>query len=123
MIGCEITKEIINIFLEYVPGGSVATLLQKAGKLPNELVKIIDFQILCGLHYLHDQGVMHRDIKAGNVLLDLNGLVKIADFGVSKRASKLSNLSIFSKSSKYLSASISRVSSRNSSLYGSRNHW
>ncbi|KAI9250813.1 hypothetical protein EDC94DRAFT_622508 [Helicostylum pulchrum] len=74
----------INIFLEYVPGGSIASCLAKTGKFDEPLVRFFTRQILMGLAYLHNRNVLHRDIKAGNILLDQNGVCKITDFGLSK---------------------------------------
>ncbi|OAD66853.1 hypothetical protein PHYBLDRAFT_118924 [Phycomyces blakesleeanus NRRL 1555(-)] len=74
----------LHIFLEYVPGGSIATCLSKSGKFDDPLVRFFTRQILLGLEYLHDRNVLHRDIKAGNILLDHNGVCKITDFGLSK---------------------------------------
>ncbi|KAI8369442.1 uncharacterized protein BYT42DRAFT_584491 [Radiomyces spectabilis] len=74
----------INIFLEYVPGGSIASCLSKSGKFDEPLVRFFTRQILLGLEYLHHRNVLHRDIKAGNILLDQNGVCKITDFGLSK---------------------------------------
>lgn len=74
----------INIFLEYVPGGSIASCLSKQGKFDEPLVSYFTRQILLGLEYLHDRNILHRDIKAGNVLLTHMGTCKITDFGLSK---------------------------------------
>ncbi|CEG71156.1 Putative STE/STE11 protein kinase [Rhizopus microsporus] len=74
----------INIFLEYVPGGSIASCLSKTGKFEIPLVQFFTRQILLGLAYLHNRNILHRDIKAGNILLNENGICKITDFGLSK---------------------------------------
>mmetsp|Transcript_4358 Transcript_4358/g.7941 ORF Transcript_4358/g.7941 Transcript_4358/m.7941 type:complete len:599 (+) Transcript_4358:2-1798(+) len=75
----------LYIFLEYVSGGSLVSLLKQFGPLTTELAGIFTLQILQGLAYLHRQGIMHRDIKGGNILSSKEGLVKISDFGVSQR--------------------------------------
>ncbi|KAF2666806.1 MAP kinase-like protein [Microthyrium microscopicum] len=75
----------LNIFLEYVPGGSVAKMLVNYGALGESLVANFVRQILTGLEYLHSKDIIHRDIKGANILIDHRGAVKISDFGISKR--------------------------------------
>ncbi|KAI0302168.1 hypothetical protein BC826DRAFT_966178 [Russula brevipes] len=77
--------EFFNIFLEYVPGGSVAALLRNYGAFEEPLVRNFVRQILEGLHYVHERGIVHRDIKGANVLVDNKGGIKISDFGISKK--------------------------------------
>ncbi len=69
--------------MEFVDGLNLRRLLD-AGKLaPKEALAIVP-QICDALQYAHDHGVVHRDIKPENVLLDKEGRVKIADFGIAK---------------------------------------
>eukprot|EP00668_Euglena_longa_P012262 GGOE01014699.1.p1 GENE.GGOE01014699.1~~GGOE01014699.1.p1 ORF type:complete len:933 (+),score=181.55 GGOE01014699.1:146-2800(+) len=71
----------INIFMEYVPGGSIANLLKQFGPLKENVVKSYTSQILEGLMYLHERNVVHRDIKGANILIGVDGQCKLADFG------------------------------------------
>ncbi|WFD01132.1 mitogen-activated protein kinase kinase kinase [Malassezia yamatoensis] len=77
--------DFLNIFLEYVPGGSVVALLRNYGAFEEQLVQNFVRQILHGLAFLHVQGIVHRDIKGANILVDNKGGVKISDFGISKK--------------------------------------
>src|SRR5262245_41616989 len=89
-------EDFLNIFLEYVPGGSVTALLRNYGAFEEPLVKNFVRQILEGLNYLHERNIIHRDIKGANILVDNKGGIKISDFGISKKveASKCHHLAI-----------------------------
>lgn len=82
-------SKTINVFLEYVSGGSVASTLASRGRFAEKLVVNITGQVLHGLEYLHDRFIIHRDIKGGNILLDDHGIAKISDFGISKKNARM----------------------------------
>ncbi|KAJ2895400.1 hypothetical protein MKZ38_006608 [Zalerion maritima] len=82
-IGFVKTSECLNIILEYCENGSLHSICKSYGKFPENLVGVYMTQVLQGLQYLHDQGVIHRDIKGANILTTKDGTVKLADFGVS----------------------------------------
>ncbi|GMH60327.1 hypothetical protein TrST_g5641 [Triparma strigata] len=87
--GAELDDEegSLNIFQEWVPGGSVASLLSRLGAFSVNVVKSYLKQTLSGLAYLHKNHIIHRDMKGANLLVDNNGTVKLADFGASKKMS------------------------------------
>ncbi|KAI9924434.1 ATP binding [Aspergillus wentii] len=84
-LGTTADDQYLNIFLEYVPGGSIATMLKQYNTFQEPLIKNFVRQILTGLSYLHNRDIIHRDIKGANVLVDNKGGIKISDFGISKR--------------------------------------
>ena len=88
------TAEILNIILEYCENGSLHTISKHFGRFPENLVALYMSQVLHGLLYLHDQGVIHRDIKGANILTTKQGLVKLADFGVASTTAGLSEASV-----------------------------
>ncbi|KAL9816715.1 putative mitogen-activated protein kinase kinase kinase STE-STE11 family [Arabidopsis thaliana] len=73
----------LYIFLELVTQGSVQKLYERY-QLSYTVVSLYTRQILAGLNYLHDKGFVHRDIKCANMLVDANGTVKLADFGLAE---------------------------------------
>ncbi|XP_047341421.1 mitogen-activated protein kinase kinase kinase 1-like [Impatiens glandulifera] len=88
--GTDRDESNLYIFLELVTMGSLLTLYHKYPlRLP--VVSSYTRQILHGLMYLHEQNVVHRDIKCANILVDANGSVKLADFGLAK-ATKLNDV-------------------------------
>lgn len=74
------------IVMEYVRGESLADLLQREGNLDESLALDVLEQAAHGLSIIHRMGLVHRDIKPGNLLVTQNGQVKIADFGIAKAA-------------------------------------
>ncbi|KAF2758196.1 Pkinase-domain-containing protein [Pseudovirgaria hyperparasitica] len=88
-LGCERKEMSISIFLEYISGGSVGSCLRKHGRFEEKIVSSLTRQTLLGLAYLHGQGILHRDLKADNILLDLDGTCKISDFGISKKTDNI----------------------------------
>jgi mitogen-activated protein kinase kinase kinase len=84
-LGASSSAEHLNIFLEYVPGGSVQTMLNSYGALREPLIRSFVRQIVTGLAYLHQREIIHRDIKGANILVDNKGVIKISDFGISKK--------------------------------------
>ncbi|CAH2038517.1 unnamed protein product [Thlaspi arvense] len=85
--------DTLNILLEFVPGGSISSLLEKFGPFPESVVRTYTKQLLCGLEYLHHHAIMHRDIKGANILVDNKGCIKLADFGASKQVAELATIS------------------------------
>lgn len=83
--------EFLNIFLEYVPGGSLASKLANNGPLDENAVRGFIKQCLAGLAYLHQRGIIHRDIKGANILVDTDNVAKISDFGLSKHEDAAKN--------------------------------
>merc|ERR1712166_1273740 len=92
-LGAQQEQHKLFILMEYMPGGSLETLLKRFGAFTERMTRRYLRQILCGLSYLHSVGVVHRDIKGANILLSSDGLVKLADFGASKRIECVMNAS------------------------------
>ncbi|NXT10697.1 M3K19 kinase, partial [Prunella fulvescens] len=84
-LGTCLEDNILSIFMEFVPGGSISSILNRFGPLPEVVLCKYTKQILQGVAYLHDNCVVHRDIKGNNVMLMPTGVVKLIDFGCARR--------------------------------------
>ena len=75
--------------MEYVDGEDLASLLRRIGRLPADKALELARQLCAGLGAAHERGILHRDLKPGNVLVDGQGRAKITDFGLAALASDL----------------------------------
>ncbi|KAI8989979.1 Pkinase-domain-containing protein [Pilobolus umbonatus] len=79
--GCFLYDTKLWIIMEYAAGGSIRTIM-KAGNIEERYIAIITREVLLALSYLHKNQIIHRDIKAANILLTGEGNVQLCDFGV-----------------------------------------
>lgn len=89
--GAQRVGERLYVLLEYAENGSLARTVHPSrfGAFPERLCAVYATQVLRGLSYLHGQGVIHRDIKGANILTTKEGVVKLADFGVATKGSRV----------------------------------
>lgn len=74
------------LVMEYLPSRSLSAVLAERGTLPLEETARIGAEVVAALAAAHEAGIVHRDVKPGNVLIGHNGKVKITDFGISRAA-------------------------------------
>ena len=79
------TEKHICIVMEYICAGDLLSYIRKRSKLTEPIAKYIFKQIILGIQHIHNNRIVHRDIKLDNILIDLDNKIKICDFGVSKR--------------------------------------
>ncbi len=96
--GCWLKGPELWIVMDFAEGGSVRTLM-KAGPIAERYCAVIVRETLVALNYLHKSGIIHRDIKAANILLTSTGRILLCDFGV---AASLASNSIHSKRSTFV---------------------
>ncbi|MEZ4649783.1 MAG: protein kinase [Candidatus Eisenbacteria bacterium] len=81
------------IVMELVDGADLRSIFQRCDRIPPEITLAILEEVCHGLEAAHEKGIVHRDIKPGNVLLSSDGRVKIADFGLARQVNDFDRLS------------------------------
>ena len=77
------TRKLFMV-MDFVGGGDFFSLLSREGSLPEERVRLYMAELISALNHLHKMGIVYRDLKPENVLLDSDGHVKLTDFGLSR---------------------------------------
>ena len=77
-------RETSYIVVEYVPGGDLKDLIERRGPIPDPMLSRIGAALADGLAHAHERGIVHRDIKPQNVLIDEYGSPKLTDFGIAR---------------------------------------
>ena len=80
----------IDVLLEFVPGGSLKSILLKYGALEFDIIRNYALQLVKGLCYLHEYKIIHRDLKSANILVTSTGILKLTDFGSSTKIEDIS---------------------------------
>lgn len=111
-----ISGKDLYLVIEFAPNGSLLDYLNKlaARRMTEDEAKVVTREILDGLAYLHEQGIIHRDLKLENILLSKHMKVKIADFGFAKKqnSAKASQQTILGTPS-YVAPEIAKMESYN----------
>ncbi|XP_058791895.1 serine/threonine-protein kinase S6KL isoform X2 [Phymastichus coffea] len=77
-------RKTLYILTQFISGGELFSLVEQYGCLPEDVVRIYVAEIALALDFLHNAGIIHRDLKASNILLDHEGHAMLIDFGLAK---------------------------------------
>lgn len=75
---------VLMIEMEYADGGTLAQLISKSSQLSEQQVLTLFLQCVAAIQYMHQNNILHRDLKTANVFLTKDNLIKVGDFGISK---------------------------------------
>ncbi|XP_059537145.1 serine/threonine-protein kinase MARK2-like [Myotis daubentonii] len=99
------TQDKVYLVMEHVRGGDLGEYLETYGRMTEQEARAAFRQLVSALQYCHHRGIAHRDLKPANILLETNGLMKLADFGFAKET-KGQNLSTFCGTIYYMAPEI-----------------
>ncbi|XP_021902465.1 mitogen-activated protein kinase kinase kinase 3-like [Carica papaya] len=114
--GSKLDEDKLSVYLEYVSGGSIHKLLSEYGPFEEPVIRSYTRQIISGIAYLHGRNTVHRDIKGANILVDPNGEIKLADFGMAKNISWCSSGISFKGSPYWMAPEVIMNTNGNSAL-------
>lgn len=100
------TSDCIHVVMEYANGGDIRSYLNTSGPLPETQARSVFGQLLSAVRLAHQRGVVHRDLKLDNILLDSLGEIKLADWGLAAKWSPESRLTEFVGSAHYAAPEI-----------------
>lgn len=78
------TPERLYFVMPFIKGGELYKIFKMKKRLPEDVVRFYAMQIIMAIGYLHSKGIMHRDLKLENILVDEDGYLKIIDYGLAK---------------------------------------
>jgi hypothetical protein len=82
------SPEIVYFVMKFIEGRSLESIVRQLGQMPIPLVQAILYQVGAALGYAHRRGVVHRDVKPANIMIDADGWPIVTDFGIAKVAEK-----------------------------------
>jgi serine/threonine-protein kinase MRCK len=118
-------SENLYLVMDYYCGGDLLTLLSKYDHLTEEMARFYMTETVLAIDSLHDLGYVHRDIKPDNILLDVNGHIRLADFGscLKMRGDGTVQSNVAVGTPDYISPEILRAMEENQGRYGSECDW